>query len=89
MGESLSHIFLNSGRLEMDKAQKPLSIYVLTNGEWQNDRDEKDLSGVDEFVEEVIKRVRHRGNRWVGLQFIRFFGSDDQGLNQVGYFRSY
>lgn len=82
MGESLSKIFLNGPLLEKAE-RKALSVYVLTNGRWQNGN-EDDRCGVDDFVKSVVSLFASKGARQVGYQFIRFHEKVDQELDRVG-----
>lgn len=82
MGESLSKIFLNS---RLDNAARPLSVYVLTNGRWENE-EESNYSGVGDLIEDVVRIVRKSGKdvRWIGFQFIRFHSDELQSWDEVG-----
>lgn len=64
---------------------KPTSIYVLTNGRWNSDRQDS-LCGVDGVIARAVSEIQNRGKQrdWLGLQFLRFYGAmtDSDSLGQ-------
>lgn len=72
-------------RLE-DKASKPLSLYIFTDGAWGDDFQSSQANGVDLPIRDLIDRLRrhHWGRTHLMLQFISF-GNDPAGLEALSY----
>lgn len=88
MGDKLDYV-ANHVLKSLDRSwSRPLSVYVLTNAWWTNDRPE-DLCGVDLAVKRVVKKLQRVGKpvRWAGFQFIRFFGDEEDVRDCVGKVR--
>lgn len=56
------------------KNSKPVSIYVLTNGHWNLDSEDR-FCGVDKPIKRLLKRVSQLNlqRNWFGVQFVRFY----------------
>ncbi|KAK2729443.1 hypothetical protein CKAH01_10126 [Colletotrichum kahawae] len=67
---------------------KTASVYVLTNGHWNIQDDEK-FCLLDYPIGRLVDHVReHRKQRnWVGVQFIRFFENPETQSDQLGRHR--
>ncbi|CAG8948909.1 hypothetical protein HYFRA_00002035 [Hymenoscyphus fraxineus] len=61
------------------KTQKPLSLYILTNGIWEGDN-----STVDGTIENAVKKLEdlRKDRLQIGIQFISF-GDDVTGLEKL------
>ncbi|KAH7308564.1 kinase-like domain-containing protein [Stachybotrys elegans] len=63
---------------------KPLSVFVLTNGVWDDSRG--GTSGAEAPIESCIKRMKEQGvaRTHVAIQFLRF-GSNPKGIQRLEY----
>jgi hypothetical protein len=59
------------------KRDKPVSIYVLTNGRW-NAKSEDDLCKVDLIIRRILISIQNNGEQGnkLGIQFLRFYNND-------------
>ncbi|KAL8718572.1 MAG: hypothetical protein Q9225_004302 [Loekoesia sp. 1 TL-2023] len=64
-------------RQSQQQPQRPLSLYVLTNGKWQP----ADVGG---FIKDMIQSMKAKGcpKEHVGIQFIRF-GEDQASIDKL------
>ncbi|KAF5512762.1 putative serine/threonine-protein kinase [Colletotrichum aenigma] len=65
--------------------RKQVSIYVLTNGHWNLQSDEK-FCGVDFPIRRLIRHIKKEDKQrnWVGIQFIRFFDQPFSNEDKLG-----
>lgn len=70
-------------RAKFSKAVKPLSLYVLTDGVWEQDCNPAHL--VETFVKQLEDLGKVKGN--LGVQFISF-GEDPIGLGRMEFLDS-
>ncbi|KAL0937523.1 uncharacterized protein CTRU02_207254 [Colletotrichum truncatum] len=56
------------------KNPKPVSIYVLTNGHWNLDSNDR-FCGVDRPIRRLVQYIAQRNmqRNWAGVQFVRFY----------------
>ncbi|KAH8889148.1 hypothetical protein GQ53DRAFT_843190 [Thozetella sp. PMI_491] len=67
------------------RRSRPVSIYVLTNGEWDSDL-ETDLCSVNKTIMRLVKHIadKNKEENWAGIQFIRFYNPNSPDGSQLG-----